>query len=143
MDSLGQRDALASRLHSASFKLLRIVRSEEIVDGLTGPRLSALAMIAQIGPVAMADLAKAEQVRAPTMTRLVDALVAEALVERIPDVADRRLVRVAITEKGIAILKAGREPRLRALGRRLQRLGDSEMRALVRGVELIERVIKP
>lgn len=90
----------------------------------------------------MAELAAAEQVRAPTMTRVVDALVADGLAEREPDPADRRIVRVRATERGRDLLEAGRRRRVRALTERLGKLAESERRALERAAELLERAVR-
>src|SRR5688500_19372996 len=86
-------DDLADRWHSLAIHLLRRLRREEVKAGLTGPRLSALSVIVFGGPITLVELAAAEQVRPPTMSRLVRALASEGLVRRERDPADGRLVR--------------------------------------------------
>jgi DNA-binding MarR family transcriptional regulator len=135
-------EALATRLHSASIRLLRLLRREDEASGLTGPRLSALSVIVHSGPLTMAELAAAEQVRGPTMTRIVDALVREGLAERTAAPGDRRIVRVEASEAGRALLESGRRRRVRVLTERLARLADSERRALDRAAELLERLTR-
>ncbi len=135
-------EQLAGRLHSASIRLLRLLRREDEASGITGPRLSALSVVVFSGPLTMAELAASEQVRGPTMTRVVDALVADGLAERIADPADRRIVRVRATEKGRDLLDSGRRRRVEALTARLNRLADSERRALDRAAELLERITR-
>lgn len=135
-------EELAGRLHSASIRLLRMLRREDEESGITAPRLSALSVIVFSGPLTMAELAAAEQVRAPTMTRVVDALVADALAERVADPADRRLVRVRATDRGRELLDSGRRRRVQALTGRLEKLADSERRALGRAAELLERITR-
>ena len=44
--------------------------------------------------------------RSPNATRLMDKLCAKNYIERLPSELDRRVVRVAITEKGIDLLKS-------------------------------------
>src|ERR1051325_3298626 len=85
--------ATADRLHSAAIHLLRSLRTEDRSSGLSGPRLSALSVIVFAGPIAMSALAAAEQVRPPTMTRLVAELERRGLVERERDPDDHRGVR--------------------------------------------------
>jgi DNA-binding MarR family transcriptional regulator len=133
---------MAARLHSVSIRLLRMLRREDPQGGLTGPRLAALSVLVFGGPMSLADLAAAEQVSAPTMSRFVEALVKQGLVTREADPSNRRMVRIAATAEGVRLLEAGRERRVRALTRRLERLADSERRALGRAVELLERVVK-
>ncbi|HZG45533.1 MAG TPA: MarR family transcriptional regulator [Allosphingosinicella sp.] len=135
-------EAVATRLHSASIRLLRLLRREDEEAGMSGPRLSALSVVVFGGPVSLAELAAAEQVRAPTMSRIVDALVDAGMVTRTTLASDRRKVRIAATEAGEQLLKAGQQRRVKALAERLGRLAESERRALARGVEILERVVK-
>jgi DNA-binding MarR family transcriptional regulator len=130
----------AARLHAASIRLLRLVRKADAESGLSGPRLSALSVIVFNGPLSLAELAAAEQVRAPTMTRLVDALVQLGLVTREPEAEDRRRVRIAATEAGRILLEEGRRRRVAAIAERLGRLAPSERIALDRGVALLEQI---
>jgi DNA-binding MarR family transcriptional regulator len=133
---------VATRLHSTSIRLLRLLRREDEAAGLSGPRLSALSVILFAGPISLAELAAAEQVRAPTMSRIVDGLVGSGLVTRTTHPSDRRMVRIAVTDAGERLLKAGRERRVLALAERLERLAESERRALARGVEILEKVVR-
>jgi len=135
-------EEVAARLHSAAIRMLRLLRREDEEAGMSGPRLSALSVIVFAGPISLAELAAAEQVRAPTMSRVVDALVKTGLVTRTTHATDRRMVRIAATDEGRRLLEAGRERRVRALTQRLGKLAESEHRALARGVEILERVVR-
>src|ERR1041385_1466167 len=108
--------ATADRLHSAAIHLLRSLRVEDRASGLSAPRLSALSVIVFGGPIAMSALAAAEQVRPPTISRLVAELERLGLVERDPDPADRRGVKVRATAKGRRLLEEGRPQIGRAHG---------------------------
>ena len=130
----------ASRLHAGAIRLLRTLRREDDGSGLSAPRLSALSVVVFAGPLSLAELAAAEQVRPPTMSRIVDALVDKGLVSREIDPGNRRSVRIAATEAGTRLLEEGRERRVRALVERLRGLTDYERRALARGAEILERV---
>lgn len=90
--------------------------------------------------ITLTELAAAEQVKPPTMTRIVDALVEAGLVTRSPDPDDRRVWRIAATGKGRALLASGRARRVRALAARLERLGVEERRTLAEAAELMERL---
>ena len=139
----GDLRTIATRLHAASIRLLRMLRREDDGSGISAPRLSALSVVTFSGPLSLAELAAAEQVRPPTMSRLVDALVAAGLVVRDTDPADRRGVRIAASEQGRRLMEAGRDRRVDVLTTRLEKLADSERRALARGVEILERVLRP
>jgi len=138
----GELRDVAARLHSASIRLLRTLRREDDGSGLSAPRLSALSVVVFAGPMSLAALAAAEQVKPPTMSRIVDALVELGLVTRVAKPGDRRSVEIAATGEGVQLLNAGRERRVRALVERLGKLADSERRALARGVEILEGVVR-
>src|SRR3712207_3940121 len=112
IDETELRD-LAARLHLASIRLLRTLRREDDGSGLSAPRLSALSVVVFAGPLSLAELAAAEQVTPPTMSRIVDALVAAGLVTRQSRVEDRRSVRIAATAAGREVMEAGRDRRVR------------------------------
>jgi DNA-binding MarR family transcriptional regulator len=138
----GENRDIAARLHSSAIRLLRSLRRDDDGSGLSAPRLSALSVVVAAGPMSLAELAAAEQVKPPTMSRIVDALVERGLITRIAKPGDRRSVEIAATEAGIQLLDAGRERRVGALVGRLRKLADSERRALARGVEILERVTR-
>lgn len=135
-------EALADRLHSSAIKLLRRLRAEDVYSGLTGPRASALSVIVFAGPVTPGQLAAAEQVRPPTMTRLVRALERDGLVRREPDVVDRRVVRLHATPRGEALLVEGRRRRVRKLAATLSRLPVAEHDELARATDILARVVQ-
>ena len=135
-------DETAARLHSAAVRMLRMVRREDREAGISGPRLSALSVLVFAGPQSLAALAAAEQVSAPTMSRIVDGLARAGLATREADPGNRRRVVIAATQTGRALLEAGRERRVRALEERLARLADSERRALARAAEILERALR-
>lgn len=90
--------------------------------------------------ITLTALAAAEQVRPPTMTRIVDALVEAGLATRAPDPDDRRVARISATGKGRALLASGRARRVRALAARLERLSVEERKTLAVAAELMERL---
>ena len=91
---------IADRLHSAAIHLLRQVRTVDSKSGLTASRLSALSVIVFGGPISISELAEAEQVRPPTISRLVKELEWEGLVSRQRDSQDRRVTRIRVVSIG-------------------------------------------
>lgn len=140
MTSTEQTLEVADRLHSASIRLLRRVAREDPASGLGPARLSALSVVVSRGPVTVGRIAEIEQVRPPTMTRILYALHAAGLVrkERSPD--DGRSVRVTATADGKRLLQATRRRRLRALARRLGDLSPQDLVTLEQAAELMEEV---
>lgn len=134
---------LADRLHSAAIHLLRRLRSEDAASGLSAPRLSALSVIVFGGPVTLGELADAEQVRPPTISRLVKDLEAEGLVERLADPRDGRVQRVRATARGRRLLKDGRARRVAALTSDLEALPTGDLEILEHAATLLERLALP
>jgi DNA-binding MarR family transcriptional regulator len=135
-------EAVADRLHSAALHLLRRLRAEDEALGVSASRLSALSVVVAAGPVAIGALAAAEGVSAPTMSRLVDGLERDRLVERRPDPEDARGVLVRATPAGRRVLGEGRSRRVRLLAEGLRHLSPAELAAIRRGAELMERVTR-
>lgn len=134
-------DDTADRLHSAAIHLLRRLRREDDASGIPGPRLSALSVIVYRGPITLGELAAAEQVRPPTMTRVVRTLEEEGLVRRESDPEDGRIVRLRATPAGARVLERGRARRIAALARELGALPAAELAALQGALDVLERVV--
>jgi DNA-binding MarR family transcriptional regulator len=128
---------VADRLHSAAIRLLRRLRKQDAASGLTGPQASALSVLVFAGPMNLGALAAAEQVRAPTMSRLARDMEALGLVLRRPDPEDARGVRLEATEKGRAMFGQARERRLTTLTGSVRRLSEADRRTLDRAASLI------
>lgn len=142
--TLTARPALvANRLHSAAIHLLRRLRTEDAAAGLSPSRLSALSVVVFGGPVTLGDLAAAEQVRPPTITRLVRELERQGLVFREADREDRRVQWIRATPKGQRLLREGRARRVQVLAASVADLAPEEQKALARAVPVLERLTVP
>lgn len=135
-------EQVAARLDSAATRLVRQMRLADSPTDVSPARLAALATVSSRGPISLAALAATERVSAPTMSRIVESLVRDGLVEREQDPSNRRTVRISATQHGLTALGHGRKGQVEALSARLQLFGDSEKRALLRGIELMERLTK-
>ncbi len=134
-------EALADQLHSAAIHLLRQLRKEDDPSGMSAPRLSALSVVVFGGPLTLGELARAEQVKPPTMTRIVTGLEKEGLVKRKGDPRDRRLTQIEATPKGQKVLAAGRARRVKKLASAVRRMEKKELAELRRGVQLLRDVV--
>jgi DNA-binding MarR family transcriptional regulator len=134
---------VADRLHSAAIHLLRRLRREDPATGIPSPQLSALSVIVFRGPLTLGALAAAEQVRPPSMTRIVRALEQAGLVERETDARDRRSVWIRPTALGETVLQQGRLRRVRALAVEIASLSNEERSALDRALAVIEKITGP
>jgi DNA-binding MarR family transcriptional regulator len=136
----GELGRIADLTHGAAIRLLRFVRREDVAAGLSGPQLSALSVLVYGGPQAIGALAAAEQVRPPTMSRLVDDLEQLGLAERVSKPGDRRVYQVRVTDAGRSLLEEGRRKRLARLVEILGGATPSELRALQSAAETIVRL---
>jgi DNA-binding MarR family transcriptional regulator len=134
-------EALADQLHSAAIHLLRQLRKEDDASGLSAPRLSALSVVVFGGPLTLGALARAEQVRPPTMTRIVTGLEKDDLVKRKDDPRDGRLTHIEATAKGNKVLAAGRARRVARLAGAIGKLNRAQLAELRRGVQLVGAVV--
>lgn len=132
---------VADRLHSAAIHLLRRVRSTDVQTGVTPAQLSALSVLMS-GPKTLGELAGAEQVKPPTITRLAREMQRLGLVRREGDPGDARVARLRSTARGSAILRRGRELRIGELERRLRTLSAAELRTLDDAAGIIERIVR-
>jgi DNA-binding MarR family transcriptional regulator len=94
--------------------------------GIGPAQLSALSVLVFGGPRSLKELADAERVRPPTMSRIVTGLVRAGLVRR-KETDDKRRLRLESTAKGTKILQEGRRRRVELLARSLQTLTESEL----------------
>ncbi len=133
---------VADRLHSAAIHLLRHARQQDVLARQGPARLSALSVLVFGGPMALGQLAAAEQVKAPTMSRIVAGLKRSGLARIETDAKDARRIRVTATAKGERLLQQARARRIRFLAERLNGLRSAEMTTLLRAAELIERVVR-
>ena len=134
-------DPIANALHSAAIHLLRRLRKEDEHAGVGPARLSVLSVLVFGGPMRLSELARIEQVKPPTMTKLVAALEADGLVRRRADGTDARAFRVQATRRGTTLLHEGRRRRVAKLAAALRRVHQDELTVLVRAAEIIERVV--
>ena len=108
--------------------------------GLGPARASALSVLVFAGPMRLTDLALVEQVKPPTMTKVIAGLEAAGLVRRDADPGDARAVKIEATPRGIRLLHEGRRRRVSRLAAALQDLSADEVGVLARAAAIIERV---
>jgi DNA-binding MarR family transcriptional regulator len=129
-------------LHSVAIHLLRNVRVQDSSLGIGPAQLSALSVIVFGGPRSLRELAEVEQVRPPTMSRIVDALVKQELAKREINGSDRRSIAISPTQKGIQIMKEGRDRREKRLIELLKSLKTNEIEEIGRAAESLARVLQ-
>ena len=134
--------AVADGLHSAAIHLLRRVRKQDSATGEGPARLSALSVLVFGGPRTLGELAVAEQVKPPTMSRIVAGLVRSRLVTITMDPHDARRMRIRATVKGKRLLQKGRQLRIADLAAHLDTLSPEELVSLGKAVEILKRLLE-
>ena len=97
-----------------------------------------LAAIAKLEPATLNEVAKAVGRGAPAVSRSVDVLVRTGLIERTPDPENRRRLAMRLSEAGRREMQGGTRSG-GALESKLERLATSELRAIERALEILER----
>ena len=100
-------------------------------------RRKLLSAIARGEPVTLNEVSSAVGRGAPAVSRSVDALVRTGLVERTQDPDNRRRLALRLTDSGRDYLASA--PTGSLLAARLERLAHSELRAIERAIEILER----
>lgn len=139
--TISDRFSLADRLHSAAIHLLRRVRKQDVATGEGPARLSALSVLVFGGPKTLGELAAAEQVKPPTMSRIVAGLQRSRLVTIKGDPVDARRRHICATRKGVALLRRARELRITELAAHLEETSVEDLKTLDRAVEILRRTL--
>ncbi len=134
-----ERWEAADRLHSAAIHLLRQARKQDALSRQGPARLSALSVLVFGGPMTLGQLAQAEQVKAPTMSRIVAGLKRSGLARVESDPNDARRIVVRVTPKGERLLQEARHRRIQSVEEILSGLGDEDVATLREAARLIER----
>lgn len=134
-------EELADRVHSLAMQLLRRVRAADFESVLSEARLSALSVLVFSGPRTVGELAAADQVTAPTMSRLVTALEREGYVRRETDTDDGRRVRVVVTPEGVRALSEARRQRVSRVADFLDAIDEDDRRTVMEATELLEAAL--
>jgi DNA-binding MarR family transcriptional regulator len=129
-------------LHRVSLPLERLLSVADRASGCSSAQLSALSAIIFFGATTITKLAAHEKVSIPTISRIVDSLVAAGLIERQSDPADRRALRLAATAKGRNAVVVAYDGRVELLADTFKSLSDEEWVALAVAAKALNRVFQ-
>ena len=131
----------AARLRRAVTHLHRRLRQNSL-GGTSPAQASALSTVERLSRPSLGELAAAEQVQPPTITRVVRDLVALGMLDRLGDPDDRRCVRVTLTARGRRELATIRPRKNESLERTLAALSPAERSRAGRLVDLLETIVE-
>src|SRR3954453_18424171 len=130
---------LAFGLNSVAIHLVRRARQADRALGVPPGQLSALSVLVFGGDRTIAELADAEQVKSPTITRIVDGLERVGLAVRQPHPGDARAVVVRATTKGRRLMEKGRQSRVAVIAALLDSMPAADLSATERAVSALTR----
>lgn len=130
---------VANELNSTAIHALRVARLTDAETGLSPERLSVLSVLVYGGARTMGELARAEQVTAPAITRIVAGLEAAGLVGRETVDTDRRATRVRATDAGRGVLEQARRRRIEGLAAVLRGASAEELDVVSRALAVVRR----
>jgi DNA-binding MarR family transcriptional regulator len=133
--------AAADRLHSTAIHLLRRVRKQDAASGIGPAQLSALSVLVFAGPKTLGELAIAEQVKPPTMSRIAAGLKRSRLAEVTRDPQDARRMSIRATAEGTRLLQQGRRRRIEYLAAHLDSLSSSDLAELGAALDILKRLL--
>ncbi len=141
--SLANQELLetADQLHSTAIHLLRRLRVRDRESGVGPAQLSALSVLVFGGARSLSELADAEQVRPPTMSRIVAGLERAGLIRR-RATEDGRRVRLEATARGTKILQEGRRRRVESLAQALWSLSEEDRQRLTELSGLLQQLLR-
>jgi MarR family 2-MHQ and catechol resistance regulon transcriptional repressor len=128
------------QLHHTVDLVIKTVERDLAKHGLSVARYAILRMMHGRDPVQLSWLADRHFSRRSNITAMVDRLVRDGLVERIPDEVDRRVTRVRLTELGRVVVETARTPHLSYLSQVMAPLDDTEKHVII---NLLEKLSIP
>src|SRR5271163_3193953 len=132
---------VADQLHSTAIHLLRRLRVRDRETGIGPAQLSALSVLVFGGPKSLGELADSEQVRPPTMSRIVAGLQRSGLVRR-HATEDGRRVRLEATPRGVSLMWEARKRRVETLAKAVEGLPENERLRLREALTLLQQVMR-
>jgi DNA-binding MarR family transcriptional regulator len=133
---------LAVLLRDAVTRVNRRMRQTRPVGDLTHSQISALQSLDLGGALTPRELAEAERVQPPTLTRIVSRLEELGLVGRTPHPSDGRQVILALSPAGRELLEGYRRTRDEWLAQRLSELSAEERDTVARAAEILSRIAR-
>ena len=133
-------DSDAPDLRIAVMRLARRLRTERDSDAMTPSQMAVLATLLREGPMSPGDLAVAERVQPPSMTRILHTLLEQGLVDRTAHPTDRRQVLYQVTAVAEKMVRRDRARRDQWLSQRLAMLSEEELAAVEAAIPLLNRL---
>ena len=130
--------AQAADLYLSVARIARSIRRSGDAGSLSPGQAAALATLSRSGPMRMSDLAAAERVSLPTMSRIVASLERSDYIDRTADPDDGRASLLSPTDDAVAMIKGVTSARIQRFAAALDRLTDDQREALALSLPALE-----
>jgi DNA-binding MarR family transcriptional regulator len=131
---------LAAVLRPSLLRLTRLIRYQRADISITLTGLAAMATLEKRGPLSAGELASAERVQPPSMTKIITLLSEHGLVRREAHPTDRRQSIIALTDAGHELLESERRSRDAWLTQHLSLLTSEERDLLTRVIPVLDKL---
>jgi DNA-binding MarR family transcriptional regulator len=128
-----------NRLRLVIARLQRRMR-QQVNAGITPSQLAVLGTLNRMGPLTLGELAVAEGVQPPSITRIANALEERRLVERTVVSDDRRSFQLRLTPRARRLIQTIHDQRTAWLAERVAKLSPARIRDLERGIAAMEHI---
>jgi DNA-binding MarR family transcriptional regulator len=130
----------AIRLRGVIARLARDLNATATDEGLTPTQSSVLGLVMGRGPIGAAELTELEGLNPTLLSRVVGQLVELGLVQRSPDPADLRTIKVSITEPGAEVHTRIRDARAQIISSCMERLPGASLRKVLAALPALEQL---
>jgi len=111
------------------------------ITGLQSAQYRVLGVLMKAGTLPVSEIGRRLYISKPYMTALIDTLIEGGLVQRQPDLNDRRVINITITEQGKKYLKQSVSLYKKDLKELLSILGDAELEDLCTSLESLKAIL--
>lgn len=140
---LGTPEEAASELLEVVPVIMREIRSEmrnKSSPDLTVPQFRALAFVDRNKGASLSAVANHMGLTLPSTSRLVDVLISRRLLTREDNPADRRRVKLGVTNRGLTILANSRRGALEYLAKKLSSISSNDRKVIIEGMAAVRSV---
>jgi DNA-binding MarR family transcriptional regulator len=131
---------LASAIRLSITRTARKLRAQRVNQAITLSQLSALATVSKFGPLSAGEVAAAEQMQPPSMTKILAALETAGLIDRAPHPEDRRQSVISISVEGEQLLEDEGRARDEWLAQRLAEISEVDRSRLLQAMDVLDRL---
>lgn len=141
---MGTERSLSRELVDLSFTLMEIIKQEfKVAPGDDAPTLTQCKVLMMIrgGVCHVGKLSDAFGISQPAASLMVDAMVKDGLIRKVPLPEDRRQIRLQLTPRATSSIEAIHKRAFRRIDRRLAGLSETKKKSLARQLRELSRLV--